>query len=613
MKRTRRLSDTLLTSLGARLVLWMIVTRVWLADVFTDGTKLAWHFDEHFYFMHEEVARITMLRFHELAAWNPFQCGGIPGIGNPQDVSLSPDFVLRLIFGTGAGRRLAVVLFAVLGMEGTFRLARRYDAAVPAAALAAVAFGASGRFSGLVGDGWVFMFAFELMPWAVLGLERGVHDRRGWIGAALVMAWLATCAGTYSVPYTGLLLASFAAGRALVTAFRSRLATGAIDWRGAAAAPVCLAKIALLASALGAVRILPMIAVIRALPRYFYTPESNWPGDVIGGLALREGDTWGTSVLSTSGAGWNYIGTAVCALAVLGVLVLDRRALFLGALAILFGGLACGVHTAFSPWSLVHRLPIFSQLRSPYRFVVVAGLLMALIAARGLTRLEDTPARIVGWWRRKRPATRPFTERLAASALGAAVTVGIAVLAARGVIMDHTLATGSVYGVDGPAESHDGFRQSVGNRWDAHVFPAADRGVLACFEETEFPQSTRLRGDAREEERADPPASAHVVRVAWSPNRVVLHVDAPADTDVLVNQNFHPAWRASVGDVFSKDGLLAVHVPAGSHDLVLVYRDPRVVVGAILSVIALAYVAATLWPSARRRARAVRILWTRPA
>jgi hypothetical protein len=605
---TRRPSDVLLPALGVRLMLWMSVTRFWLPELFTAAAKLGWHFDEHYFYLREDAARITYLRYGQLPAWNPYACGGIPGLGNPQDASLSPDFILRLVFGTNAGRHIATVLFVVLGMEGTYRLARRYDAAVPGAALAAVAFATSARFAGLVEDGWLHMFAFELMPWAALGLEIGTQRRTGWLLGGFILGWMVMCAGTYVVPYTGLLLGSMVALRTAEIAWRSRARTGRVDGRATAAPAICLARMIGVSALLTAVRVLPLLAIIRAHPRYFYTPESSWPGDVLGGLALRATDERWTRLLWTPLGGFNYIGTVVFGLAVLGVVTVDRRAIGLAILAVLFGSLACGVHGPLSPWSIVHRLPLFTQLRAPYRFIVVAGLLVSLVAARGLTRIEEGFELAAVHWRRRRPGPpgHPLTQKLILGSLGAAVAVAVAILAARQTIVDHRLLVGAVFDADAPLRTVDDFRQAKGNRWDAHVYPAANRGVLTCFEETEFPESPLLRGDIPSEEYADPTSDAKVTRTLWTPNRIVLHVDAPRSFDLMVNQNFHGAWRASRGEVFSKEKLLAVHAPAGQYDLVLTFRDWSVVVGGFVSVAGLLLVTVLLWPVVRSWLRAVR-------
>jgi uncharacterized membrane protein YfhO len=44
-----------------------------------------------------------------------------------------------------------------------------------------------------------------------------------------------------------------------------------------------------------------------------------------------------------------------------------------------------------------------------------------------------------------------------------------------------------------------------------------------------------------------------------------------APTELIVNQNYFPGWRVErgVGDVTSRNGLLAVRVPAGGQDITL--------------------------------------------
>ena len=60
---------------------------------------------------------------------------------------------------------------------------------------------------------------------------------------------------------------------------------------------------------------------------------------------------------------------------------------------------------------------------------------------------------------------------------------------------------------------------------------------------------------------------------AWPPT---------STTRVLVNQNYHAAWRSSIGEVEDHHGLLSVVVPAGDHRLGLRYRDPWITAGAVI-------------------------------
>jgi hypothetical protein len=129
------------------------------------------------------------------------------------------------------------------------------------------------------------------------------------------------------------------------------------------------------------------------------------------------------------------------------------------------------------------------------------------------------------------------------------------------------------------------FRQSLGNRWYAHVWPAAGMGTLSCFEEQAFTVSPALRGDLPQEEYLSDPDAGTVKRVAWSPHRIDLRVALDRPTTLLVNQNDHRGWRTSAGRKVHRNGLIAVELPAGDHEVVLSFRDPLIGWGAAITLL----------------------------
>src|SRR5678815_4605872 len=120
-KETVRWTDRLFSLTALRLVLWVVVAGYVYQGIFTDPFNLADWMDDHQFVAWEESDRMTLLRFHQLPAWNPYWCGGTVAIAAPEDPFLSPDFLLRLIYGVANGRRLTVLLLVVLGFEGMYR------------------------------------------------------------------------------------------------------------------------------------------------------------------------------------------------------------------------------------------------------------------------------------------------------------------------------------------------------------------------------------------------------------------------------------------------------------------------------------------------------------
>ena len=97
---------------------------------------------------------------------------------------------------------------------------------------------------------------------------------------------------------------------------------------------------------------------------------------------------------------------------------------------------------------------------------------------------------------------------------------------------------------------------------------------------TRYHSRPLLRGDLPNEEYLRDPSEGEVVRRAWSPNRVDLHASLTRPARVYINQNWHPGWRASVGEVRQESGLLVLDLPAGEHDVALRFL-PRAGLGGI--------------------------------
>ena len=154
------------------------------------------------------------------------------------------------------------------------------------------------------------------------------------------------------------------------------------------------------------------------------------------------------------------------------------------------------------------------------------------------------------------------------------------------------------------------FKQSRGNRWDAHVWPWVDMGSLHCFEEHALFTSPLVRGDLAQEEYPAPDAKDMTVeRVSWSPEKIVVRVHAPSGGRFLVNQNHHPAWGSDVGELGSDGGLISVRVPPGDHTVTLAFRDTRMWLGLVVTLGALGWIVFLMQRAARSRAAAWLRLW----
>jgi hypothetical protein len=583
-----------------RLVAWLFVATLLAPELLENPRGLVDFHDEFYFFSHEEAARKTLVEHGQLPFWNPYHCGGIVGVANPQDTSLGLDFLLRVLFGTAAGRSLAVLLFFTLGMEGLYRLARLHRASITGAAIGAVVWGVSGRLQNAVEHGHLNLLLFAMMPWALWCFERALRERAYVLGGGFVIAWMFLSGGTYTVPYTVQILlvgAVYWSGRIALS--RDSRVRGLSAWKPW----LVLAGIGAVSMALCAIRLVPLADVVLGMPREVMSRQ------------VAPADRLLSALFSESGAGYvgdAYVGVVIGAFAGLALLSGDRSGRWFAGAALFFFALALGEQHELAPYALFAKLPVFEQLRDPYRYVAVVGMFLCLAASRGFTLVQGLPEKLLRL-RRRRSGGPPhaLAAHRAAAALGWLAASSIAAAGAEDFVESQTVEVGTLSGVAEPPPYDQPFRQSRGNRWDEHVWPAIDRGTLACFEETRFPQSARLRGDLEAEEYPLDPETASVRRVRWSPNEIVLRVDALRDARVVVNQNFHPGWTASVGTVVRHEGLLAVDVPAGQHELALRFADPAALVGAAVSGLAWLALLGLLGRAAWRRGRRWREAWRR--
>ena len=583
--RTSRWTDRLADVTLIRLVLWVAIAAWVHQGIYSDPFKLAEWMDDHAFHAMEEGDRMTLLRWGQIPAWNPYWCGGTVGVSGPEDPFFGPDFLLRIAFGVAHGRRLAILLLVVMGFEGMYRVCRRLDATVIASGFAAVVFGTCDRYVSFIHDGWINFLGCELIPWVCLCFLKGLDSWRYRLLGGFFFAWIVLSAGTYTTPFTLLMLAYVTAAfsvRALVAARPS--GTTSATPRAWLTPWVVSGTIGVVALGLAFGKLVPTFAFLRQFPRVFTPVEVHALGEVIAPFTIKYG--------------------IVLLLALVALLTADAAAaLFFGG-AMFFGALAMGDFGTYSPFHILKSLPIFSQLRFPDRYIVLVLFFTAICAARGITRFEDAVPALArrlwiaarGGWRRLRkkaedglaPATAPEVPReVLWLAVGLATWFSYSLVRPQAeAILEKVRITPTQMYVEEPPRTYDQpFKQHRGNRRDEHIFPAANMGSLYCVAGNPLPESPLLRGDLEQEEYPLDPTKATVKRLSWSPNEIELEVDAKEPTSVYVNQNWAAEWRSNVGTVKSVEQLLTVDVPAGKYTLVLAYRDRRLMACLLVSLL----------------------------
>jgi hypothetical protein len=534
------------------------------------------------------VDRTSIVEHHQLPFWNPYYCGGAPHFGSPQSGSLSPFSIFSLLFGVPIGHRISYSVAFVAALLCVRAYARTLGLSDFASIVAGAGYAVCGAFAQHFGGGhwcWIPFAFYPLMLRSLHLVLAGRKDHLVW--GALPITFTIFHWPIYPMFYALMLVPIYGLYLGLARLGPTR------DWRRLGQAMAASLGMVALGVALGAVRLLPVVAYTSAHPRIVKDRDYTWPWELFEMYGLRH-----TARVFGHQYVWpefgNYLGLVGLALVFAGawVVVRRRRALW----PVLAGVVTFCVFQLGNliplPWWILRHLPVFNHLRVPSRFTIVAGMFMCVLIGVAVDTWAS-PA-LTAWRESSRRARR---TAVFVSGLALAFLVDAAQFNRLQWIQNFA---GPPRKLDHAAEFH----QVPGNASLQYLYPPANQGTLNCFEETPIPISPALRTDLPSQEYLQDASLGSVRRVHWSPNRIDLDVNTTRPTTVIVNQNFGPGWRAQGGTLVSEDGLLAARVPAGRSAVTFSYLPPLLIPGLAISLVAALAAAAYVVVVRRRPLRA---------
>lgn len=354
---------------------------------------------------------VESLRQRQIPLWNPYLLGGVPFFAAGQYSVLYPGSLFFYLLPVAYGYGPFAITHLFLAGALTYALARALGARRWGALVGAVTFMLAGRLvTSLV---WPQMVgAMVWLPGVLLAVERLCHGRGSrllWALAGAALLALDILAGHLEITFYLLVTAgAFAAFLLLSDTPRARRP----------GVGLALAGMVALGLALGAVQLLPFAELIGQnargsggpgavtlqevrswalplrqaaaflVPDVFGNPARHRYLDLATGrLTMLPSDpSWG---IKDYVEGCAYLGVLPLLLALWALLHVRRRVVaFWGVFAAWCLLLAFG-----SPlYWLVFQVPGFNQIHSPFRWVYPYGLAVALLAALGLSDLQERAA-----------------------------------------------------------------------------------------------------------------------------------------------------------------------------------------------------------------------------
>ncbi|MDB5170464.1 MAG: hypothetical protein JWO35_158 [Candidatus Saccharibacteria bacterium] len=324
-----------------------------------------------------EAARASILHYHQFPWWNAWSVGGAPLFANPQFGLFSIQTALVLLFGTVAGLHYAMMAYFVLGFWGMYLLLRRLGSKSRIISILLSYIWVFSSFNAWhLGGGHLSFAVYLLAPWAFLTLLN-IHKRRGWIWFMLTTSLLIHTAPHYLTVETLAICGAIVAVQ-LYRYWRSH--------RGLAVRrylpilkPYLLASIAILV--LCGSKLLYTFQFTHEYPRLTPLDAPVPPKLFIAALLFRHAvDPSALTAPYSQPYGWaeyaNYFGIVTLFLFVYlairkleSIKNMSTRDWLILAATLIAAALSLGAFWRFSPFNILHYMPIFNQMRVPSRFL----------------------------------------------------------------------------------------------------------------------------------------------------------------------------------------------------------------------------------------------------
>jgi hypothetical protein len=502
------------------------------------------------------VAYRTIFTYHEFPFWDPYRCGGMPLLAHPESHFLSPLFLLTIAFGPIAGLKMELPIYMAICWSGGYVLGRVLGMR-PLAALAPATLFVSGSWlyeKAVMGQMSIVTFAY--LPWILAAAWRANQETnfRHAVLGSLVLGLVFLEGGPYPLMFIVTVLGVLTLASMVTERTLRPMLTLAIVVAGAVG--------------FSAVKFLPSWIFAHQNPRP--SPDTQFNTLDILRRVLFSRNQNPLQGLDNGNGFWEsgaYIGPFVVP-AVLALMTPRRSAVWIfGAVIVLL--LSQG--DAGWLWPLVHKLPLYSSLRIPARFLIAFTLLIGVLAGFGIDWLCSLQGR-----------------------LGAAIAVFLlGVCSYQTIRVGPPLISQVINSQRSPRPPADRFSQIwLGPQGNQMTLAAMENhGVVGCYgyQPAFISSAASDRNGYKGEQYLAGAGNSSLIN--WSPDALTYKVDVPAETSLVINQNYDSGWRVargSPGIVTSYRGLLAVHVQRGSEEIRLEYLPVSIVFGAIVSLLTVA-------------------------
>ena len=522
---------------------------------------------------------VIALQHGEFPWFSPWFGGGFPAWSYSEGATnvVSPYFFLYLFFPLQVALRLEAAASTLVALFGAFALTRRFTRSVGLATFVGLLFVMNSRWSFQFNVGHTWHFQYAWLPWILFFYDRscrgavpvatGAGKKRDAVIAGLLSGLLVTMGGIYPAPHAALVLGVYC----VVLTFAR--------WSFAPVGRAML--VGVVAIGLAAPKLIPMLELLSRFPRAIASDETvTVPQmfDVLISPKVQPLPIWGWHEYGA------YIGGFAFLFLLLGTFLPSAKGTrTFRILGVLFVLLSLGTFHQYAPWTLLHKLPLFSSQHVPSRFIQVAFLLLGLSAAAAFGALLDW---VLAKFPRVNARYRLFDAALVVLAFG--LCKPMLDVSAPLIGKTFTRLLPPVPRAEKFQHARRIVQDYVPTHWGGALVPSmlANTGVYHAYGVTLPALGPRLREDAnyrgeayfqqgggKAEVTKFAPSSAEITYASVSPGALLVY-----------NMNYDPGWTVDGQPAVDAAGAVGVHLPQGGAGTVrLKYRPPGLYAGLAVS------------------------------
>jgi len=607
-------------------VVCVVIAVSWLPTL-TSGGRANPNEDFFLYASRHEAVRKSLLEHRTFPLRSHWFGGGFPTLGEPEDPALNPLVLLSVLFGTVMGLKLIGFVAALAGGLGTYALGRYVLAYTRWGALfSALVVGTSIFVPGLMQSGNPHEVCLAYLPLCMLLIALSCRGRRTALFLLPFVFYTMLCSGKQAFVMAMLCLGVLCLLDAvpMLHTLTPKARARKFDVRALKVLVLGLGVIFFV----GMVRILPLMEFIKAqggLTHIELYPYSSPTGTHVSSWQ----ELWPVPCGVYGRMGLVTIGWVPIALFAIACCCFWRRSLPWVITVVLFGWLAVADAAPFDLFGLLQGLPIFSAIVAPDKYFSFQVVLSIGVGAGQFF-----------WLLRK--LRRKWLEHVCAVVL---IVAGVSLLYPKTTLLQRRTYTlempseaiiqhrefFSVQGLNLPrnragpprAVTYFNMLRNVGTiDWYTAIRVAENaipryfvdarnrlirnpeyRGEAYFVEAGERPGSTSPVHERSAETRSaeDAPAG-YAAKSTFRPNSITVQVTVPKPGVLIINQNYHAAWRTDRGELFDRKGLIALRLrETGSYTIHLRYLPRSFVAGLAVSVLSLAGWMLACWTFLGRR------------